>query len=317
MPRELKPVGEVGAGPSIGLALGGGAARGMVHVGALKAIEASGSRLAGLAGTSYGAIIGALYALSGSALELERVIRSADIGELWRQAFDFGLHDGALIGGKRLSAWLDRKFFFGATFAEAQVPLVIASTDLTSGRLAVLDSGSIAEAVRASCALPGLFAPVRLQGRVLIDGGLVETVPFKALAGLDADIGIGVHAGVDVSHSRFILAIRRFAASSRGRSLYRRASGVAPSGPFGQMVKGLSVSLRSYSRPVRAPRGSYLLSVDPEIAWWDFHRSPQAIAAGERAMDELLASIDAAAASVVATRTANLATGARRRLEVS
>lgn len=280
---------ERGAGElSIGLALGGGAARGMVHVGALKAIEASRARVGALAGTSYGAVIGALYALSGSALELERVVRSADIGELWRQAFDLGLHEGALVGGRRLSAWLDRKFFFGASFADVQIPLVIASTDLTTGRLAVLKSGSIADAVRASCALPGLFAPVRLQGRVLIDGGLVETVPFKALDGLAVDTRIGVHAGVDISRSRFILGVRRFAASPRGRRLYRRAATVAPRGPFGQMVRGLSVSMRSYSRPVRAPRGSHLLSIDPLIAWWDFHRSPQAIAAGESAMNELL-----------------------------
>lgn len=263
----------------------------MVHVGALKAIEASGVIVAGVAGTSYGAIIGALYALSGSALELEKVIREADIGELWRQAFDIGLHQGALMGGGRLAAWLDRKFFFGATFADAQLPLMIACTDLSSGRLTVLKSGSIADAVRASCALPGLFAPVKLQERVLIDGGLVETVPFRALSGLTMDTAIGLHAGVDVSRSRFIMAVRRFAASRWGRSFYRRAGGIEPQGPFGQVVKGLAVSMRSYSRPVRAPRGSHLLRIEPAIAWWDFHRSPQAIAAGEATMNRLLKSL--------------------------
>lgn len=263
----------------------------MVHVGALKAVDASGAGLAGLAGTSYGAIIASLYALSGNALELERIIRSADIGELWRQAFDFGLHEGAIIRGKRLADWLDRKFFFGATFDDARVPLAIACTDLTTGALTILRSGRIADAVRASCALPGLFAPVRLGERVLIDGGLVETVPFKALSTLPAATRIGVHAGVDVSRSRFILAVRRFAASRRGRSFYRMASRIEPDGPFGQMVKGVAVSLRSYSRPVRSPRGAYLLSVEPDIAWWDFHRSPQAIAAGERKMSELLSAL--------------------------
>jgi len=263
----------------------------MVHVGALKAVEASGSTVGGVAGTSYGAIIAALYALSGNALELERVIRSADIGELWLQAFDFGLHEGAIIRGKRLTDWLDRKFFFGATFADARVPLAIACTNLTTGTLAILRSGRIAEAVRASCALPGLFAPVRLAEGVLIDGGLVETVPFKALATLPVETRIGVHAGVDVSRSRFILAVRRFAASRRGRAFYRRASRLEPGGPFGQMIKGVAVSLRSYSRPVRSPRGAYLLSVEPDIAWWDFHKSPQAIAAGEEKMSELLTAL--------------------------
>lgn len=282
--------------PLIGMALGGGAARGMVHVGALKAVEASGAGLGGLAGTSYGAVIAALYALSGSALELERVVRSADIGELWRQAFDLGLHKGAIIHGKRLADWLDRKFFFGASFEDAVVPLAIASTDLTTGGLTVLRSGRIADAVRASCALPGLFAPVKLGERVLIDGGLVETVPFRSLDGLPVQTRIGVHAGVDVSRSRFILAVRRFAASKRGRDFYRRASRIEPEGPFGQMLKGVAISLRSYSRPVRAPRGAYLLSAAPDIAWWDFHKSPQAIAAGEHRMRELLEALPRLAA---------------------
>lgn len=292
--------GHLAASRVIGVALGGGAARGMVHVGALKAVEASGAAVGGMAGTSYGAVVAALYALSGSALELERVIRSADIGELWRQAFDIGLHEGALIRGKRLADWLDRKFFFGATFDDARLPLAIACTDLASGRLAVLRSGRIADAVRASCALPGMFAPVRVGERVLIDGGLVETVPFKALAALPADTRIGVHAGVDVSRSRFIRAVRRFAASRRGRSFYRSAVGVEPHGPFGQMLRGMAVSLRSYSRPVRAPRGSYLLTVEPDIAWWDFHKSPQAVAAGERAMSELLEALPRRLASTAA-----------------
>ncbi|HZJ09334.1 MAG TPA: patatin-like phospholipase family protein [Trueperaceae bacterium] len=275
----------------IGVALGGGAARGMVHVGALKAIEAAGASVGAVAGTSYGAVIAALYALSGNALELERIIRSADIGELWSQAFDFGLHEGALIRGKRLADWLDRKFFFGATFDDVRLPLAIACTDLTDGQLTVLRSGLIADAVRASCALPGLFAPVRLDERVLIDGGLVETVPFRALAALPADTHIGVHAGVDVSRSRFIRTVRRFAASRRGRSFYRHAARIDPRGPFGQIIKGMAVSMRSYSRPVRSPRGSFLLSIEPNIAWWDFHRSPQAIASGEKAMSELLAAL--------------------------
>lgn len=264
----------------------------MAHVGALKALDAAGFRVAGVAGTSYGAIIAALYALGGPAAELERVIRTQDVGELWRQAFDVGLHEGALIHGKRLADWLDRKYFFGATFADARLPLAIACTDLVSGSLVVVREGSIAQAVRASCALPGVFAPVRLPGRVLIDGGLFETVPFKALATLPVDVSLGVHAGVDVSRSRLIMTIRRFNASRRGRWLQRATRSLVPRGPFGQAVKGLAVSLRSYSRSVRGPAGAHLVSVSPDVAWWDFHRSPQAIAAGERAMAELLARVD-------------------------
>lgn len=273
---------------SIGMALGGGAARGVAHVGALKAVEAAGLEVAGIAGTSYGAVIAALYALGGHALELERVVRTQDISELWLQGLDFGLHEGAMMSGERLARWLDRKFFMGATFADARIPLAIACTDLESGRLRVLRSGHISEAVRASCALPGVFAPVRRGGEALIDGGLVETVPFKALSTLGTPLMVGVHAGVSVKGSRFVLAVRRFAASASGRSHYRRTGRFSPAGPVRQLARGFAISARSYSRPVRVPRGAHLVSVDPGVAWWDFHRSPQSVAAGERAMSALL-----------------------------
>jgi len=300
MTRRLTDQASDGGGSSpepfarsgLGVALGGGAARGLAHVGALKALDAAGVVVSGMAGTSYGAVIAALYALGGPAVEIERVIRAQDTAELWRQAFDFGLHEGALIRGARLAAWLDRKYFFGATFADTRLPLAVACTDLRSGRLVVLNRGSIAQAVRASCALPALFAPVRLDPWVLIDGGMFETVPFKALATLGVAVSIGVHAGVDVSRSRLIMRIRRFNASKAGRSWQRRSQKLVPHGPLGQVTKGLAVSLRSYSRSLRAPSGSFLVAVNPDVAWWDFHRSPQAIASGEAAMNELLASFD-------------------------
>ncbi|HZW28780.1 MAG TPA: patatin-like phospholipase family protein [Trueperaceae bacterium] len=279
---------EAGTRAAVGLALGGGAARGVAHVGALKALEAEGVAVAGVAGTSYGAVIAALFALGSPALEIERVVRTQDLAELWRQAFDFGLHEGGLVRGRRLSRWLDRKFFMGATFDDVRVPLAIACTDLATGRLRVVRSGSIADAVRASCALPGVFAPVRLGEEVLIDGGLVETVPFRALATLDVPLMVGVHAGVDVSRSRFVTALRRLAASRGGRAYYRRTGELGVAGTVRQLARGLAISARSYSRPVRAPRGAYVVSVDPGVAWWDFHRSPQSIAAGEAAVTALL-----------------------------
>ncbi len=289
----MSRMSEAGTSAAVGVALGGGAARGVAHVGALKALDAAGVTVAGVAGTSYGAVIAALYALGSPALEIERTVRAQDVAELWRQAFDLGLHEGGLVRGHRLSRWLDRKFFMGATFADARVPLAIACTDLATGRLRVIGSGSIADAVRASCALPGVFAPARLDGEVLIDGGLVETVPFRALETLAVPLMIGVHAGVDVSRSRFVRAVRRLAASRRGRAYYRRTGELGVRGAVRQLARGLAISARSYSRPVRAPRGAYVVSVDPGVSWWDFHRSPQSIAAGEAAMNALLARLRA------------------------
>ncbi len=275
--------------PRVGVALGGGTARGLAHIGALKVLEAAGARPEALAGTSYGAIIGALYALGMPALELEKLVREQNISEIWLQGVDFGLHRGSVIHGRRLARWLDRKFFFGATFADLEVPLVIACTDLATGKLHVIDEGSIALAVQASCALPGFFAPVRVGSTVLIDGGFVEPVPFRALATLSPRIVIGLHAGIDSERSRLIRAVRRFNASPAGRDFQRSAGRAQVLGPFGQMIRGMAISLRSYSRGLHVPRGGLLLRVDPPLAWWDFHKSPQAIEAGERAMREALA----------------------------
>ncbi len=279
-----------GSGPagSVALALSGGAARGMAHIGVLKALEQWGTPPTLVAGTSYGAIIAALYALTGNALEIERIVRSQDVAEIWRQGFDFGLHEGAVIHGRRLTAWLDRKFFFGATFADARVPLAVACTDLGARQPVILDSGSIAQAVRASCALPGLFAPVIREGRTLIDGGFLEPVPFTALAKAGTARHLGVYAGVDVRRTGVVRAIRRFNVSRSGRIFRRRAEATPMAGPLSRVVRGVSISLNSYSRVLRVPPGATLLRVEPGINWWDFHHSPKAIAAGERAMLALL-----------------------------
>ncbi len=270
------------------MALGGGAARGAAHVGALQALEEAGHRVECVAGTSYGAIIAALYAIGGPAAELERVIRQQDIGELWSQAIDFGLHRGALVNGQRLARWLDRKFFYGATFADTQVPLAIACTDLATGDLVVVREGSLAEAVRASCALPALFAPVKVDDRVLIDGGFVEAVPFRALASMAPRLSLGVHAGVDTDKTTFVRMIRRLNRSATGRALKRVASRTSAAGPVGQALRGLSISFESYEQRLMPPPGAHLIVTEPRIAWWDFHRSPQAFEAGRASMKALI-----------------------------
>lgn len=278
-------------GGQLALALSGGAARAMSHIGVLKALERHGISPTAIAGTSSGAVYAALYALSGSALEVERLVRSQDVGELWRQAFDFGLHRGALVNGRRLAEWMDRKFFFGATFADTVVPLRIACTDLSSRELVVLSSGSISAAVRASSALPGIFAPVTHAGLTLVDGGFLEPVPYGALPAEEQVSVLGVQAGIDVTRSRVVRLIRRFNASRPGRALTVRAERLGAGGVLSQSVKGLSLSLSSYSRVLNTPPDTTVLRVDPEIAWWDFHKSPRAIAAGEAAARSLLESL--------------------------
>jgi NTE family protein len=274
--------------PKLGLALGGGTARGLAHIGALKALDANGTPPDVVAGTSYGAIIAALYAMGSNGHDIEHTIRQQDTAEIWIQALDFGLHRAALIHGRRLGRWLDRKFFFGATFADLERPLAIGCTDLATGELVVVREGKLSEAVLASCALPLYFAPVELGGRVLIDGGFVEPVPFRALEAFDPIEGIGVHTGIDADNARMVQGTLRLHRSSFGRVFQRTAAAASMNLSFGRLLRGMAIIARSYENRVGAPPGRHLLRVAPPIAWWDFHKSPIAIDLGERRMRELL-----------------------------
>jgi NTE family protein len=106
---------------NFGLALGGGSARALAHIGALKVLEQRGLIPRAISGTSSGAFIAALYALGTPASEVERAMRDLDTLELWSQAFDFGLHRASVINGRRFMNWFDRKYFYGATFADLEL----------------------------------------------------------------------------------------------------------------------------------------------------------------------------------------------------
>jgi predicted acylesterase/phospholipase RssA len=275
----------------LGVALGGGTARGLAHIGALKVLESRGLAPRMMAGTSYGAIIAALYALGMPAVELERLVRRQNILELWATALDFGLHRASLIHGRRLERWLDRKVFFGATFEDCLMPLAVACTDVTDGKLVVLREGSLARAVVASSALPALFAPVRLDGRVLVDGGFIEAVPFRALRSLGPDRIIGIHAGVDPESSTLVAVLRRLAASRIGRLWARATERTVPHTSVKSLARGISCALASYLCDQTTPPDALLVRANPPLSWWDFHRSPEAISAGEVAMRRALDAI--------------------------
>ncbi len=272
-----------------GVALGGGTARAYAHVGALQALEAHGWRPTAIAGTSSGAVVGAMLALGASATELEYTMRQLDVAELWRQGFDPGLDEASLIRGRRLEAWLDRKVFGGATFADTAIPFVAACTDLLTGELTLLDEGPLARAVVASCALPGVFAPVIDGPRALVDGGFVESVPFRALAALDPERSLGIHAGIDTYRSRFIGWVRASNASPAGRAWLRWCARRSGRHAWSRLGRGLALAATSYERVIAAPPGAWLLATQPPIAWWDFHRSLEAMRAGADVVEHALA----------------------------
>ena len=173
--------------PGVGLALGGGFARAFAQLGVLRVFEEQHIPLACIAGSSVGSALGAAYtggAPLGQIIAACREIKFRDFA---------GWHASrlGLANNKRMAAMIDR--FFGVRlFEELPSPLAIVATDLSDGEPVIFRQGLLAEAVRASCAFPGLFAPVQLGTRYLADGSLVAPVPTRAARELGASIVVGV-----------------------------------------------------------------------------------------------------------------------------
>lgn len=269
-----------------GVALGGGTARAFAHVGVLKVLDRAGASPDVLAGTSFGALVAAHYALHKDAAKLWRWAETFPAEEVWRQGVDFGLHRAALVEGGRVERWLERTLFHGATFADLRVPLHVTCTDVNTGELVVLRSGSLARAVRASCALPLVTRAVKVGGHTLIDGGFVSPVPVAPLM-TEADLVMGVHTGITVEKAKSIQLFRRFHASRVGTWWHRRFL-AAPEHAYGTLLRGLARAGASYSRDLSFVPETLLLRIDPGIAWWDLHRALEAARAGERAARGLL-----------------------------
>ncbi len=271
------------------MALGGGTARAMAHVGVLEAMEEFGITPEGAAGTSFGAIVAAAWALGMGLPEVRRRLLRPGSREVWMQAIDFGLHKASLVHGLKLERWLDRTVFEGATFADVRHPLVIATTSLIDGELFLVRDGSLARACVASCSLPVLFAPVIVEGVPVVDGGFVEAVPFRAAQALGLPVIVGVHTGIDADKARMVATLR----GAREQSLFNRLadsfSRASLGWPPGQLMRGVGWAARSYARPQLVPEGSVLLRVNPDISWWDFHRTAEALAAGRQSAQLQLA----------------------------
>jgi NTE family protein len=188
---------------SFALALGGGGARGLAQIAVLEAIDEMGVKPVAIAGTSIGALVGAAYAAGMSAKDIRRhVITVAhDPGEIWRRliAARAGSLGDLFAGAFGQATQLDAEKFCAqflppevpADFAALQIPLIVMATDLHGRQEAALSSGPLYPGLAASMALPGLFRPVVVDGRIMVDGGATNPLPFDQLSGR-ADIVIAV-----------------------------------------------------------------------------------------------------------------------------
>lgn len=175
----------------LGLVLGSGAARGWAHVGVLQALRERGIRPDLVVGTSIGSIVGAIHAEN----RLDEVLAFVGTHDFTRSAkifFEFKIHLDGLISGVHVMEFLSR-FLSVEKISDLPIPYAAVATDLDNGRPVTIDSGKLSDAIRASISIPGLFTPVRRNGRVLVDGGLSCPVPVSVARDMGATRVIAVN----------------------------------------------------------------------------------------------------------------------------
>jgi len=173
---------------TLGVALGGGFARGMVHIGVLKVLEEAQIPITAISGTSSGSIMGAGFCSGVPASEMAEIGRRLRFKDFAR----WTLERGGFCSNDRLGALLTRTCPC-KDFSELRIPLVVVATELVSGKPAIFSKGAICDAVRASCAYPGMFAPVKISGVLHVDGMLSYEVPTTPLKEMGIDCVLGVH----------------------------------------------------------------------------------------------------------------------------
>jgi NTE family protein len=252
--RLSNPV-ETTSMPAIGVALGGGFARGIAHIGVLKVLEEEGIPVRMVAGTSVGAILGAAYCSGLTIAELEEVahrVRFTSFARWTLSRYGFATND-------RMVSFLTRTLKV-RTFEELRIPLCVTATDFNTGAGAVFSSGSIIDPVRASCAYPGMFLPVEINGSWMVDGMLSHPVPTRPLRAMGAERVLAVQLKGQWSKS------------------------TAPRHMFDVIGQSFAIAQDMMSSVWRSAAD---LVIEPDVAGFDyddFKRADELIRAGELAM---------------------------------
>lgn len=293
--------------PKIGLALGGGVARGWAHIGALRALKRYGVEPDVVCGASVGAVVGGMM-LAGKLDALEEWVLSLNRLRIVSY-LDLRIRSGGLIGGERLISEM-RRHIGDVRIEDLPTPFAAVATDLITGHEIWLQSGGLSESLRASFSLPGVFPPVERDGRMLIDGALVNPVPVSVCRALGAQLVIAVNLSADLigkarkpgslvpTAAGFDLlkvveegapAMRAFSpVGALAQRIFRREN----EGPslFGVMVSSLSIVMDRITRSRLAgdPPDVHIAPRLGDIGLLEFDRAQHCIAEGEAAVERAL-----------------------------
>jgi NTE family protein len=268
----------------LGLALGGGFARGFAHIGVLKVLAENQIPIDALAGTSIGSVVAAAYASGCSIQELASAARTIR----WSKFARWTLPRLGFATNERLEGLL-LKTLRCRTFEQLKLPLAVVAADVITGEAVIFREGDLVLPLRASCAFPGLFVPIEYGGRLLVDGAVVGSVPVSALSGL-ADVVVAVHI--------------------EGRGLRRR-----PASLFEIVGESFRIT-QSLNQSSWRDRSHLSIEVDlVDFRWDDFGRAEELIAAGEKAackalpaLRALLRPVEITTSPLPATKTLGLQT---------
>ncbi|WP_266158781.1 patatin-like phospholipase family protein [Dyella silvatica] len=237
----------------IGLALGGGAAKGFAHIGVIKMLEANGIHADVVSGTSAGAVVGALYASGMDPFQLQEQAFALDESKIR----DVRLFSGGLVQGQKLQDFMNQ-LVGNRPLEKLKLPFAAVSTQLETGQRTVFVRGNTGQAVRASSSIPGVFEPVEISGKHYVDGGVVSPVPVDAARELGADIVIAV----DISS---------------------KASGSNPNGMLGIVNQSISIMGQKLGEQELSRADVVIRPKVGQVGATDFEQKNQVILEGERA----------------------------------
>lgn len=297
------------APPTIGLALGSGVARGWAHIGVLRVLEREGIRPKIISGTSIGAVVGGYWA-AGCLDQLEIFARRLTKRSVF-SLMDLTLTGTALVGGRRVRDMLTDALQ-DLQIGELSAKFVAVASEFGTGHEVWLKRGHLATAIRASYAVPGLFEPVRVAGRWLIDGALVNPVPVTTARGMGADLVIAInlnneqygrggvisaHVGRSETEVEPPVSASRSFASALSNYFYGKTSAPdAPPGIAATMLESINIVQDRIARSRLAGDPPDVM-ISPRLArigLFEFHRAEEAIALGAEAAERMIPEIRSA-----------------------